>query len=262
MLLAIDIGNTNIGIGLFKGKRLFKKARLLTSLSQPRMDRELKRIFNSFKIDVKLVKETIISSVVPPASKVVMDIFKSRFKIRPLLLGEDIIVPIKNLYRDPGQVGQDRLANAYACLKLYGAPAIIVDFGTATTFDFLDEQGVYSGGLIAPGAEISIEALANKTALLPEIELKRPKGLIGKDTVESIRSGVLYGLASMCDGVIEKIRKKYSSQAEALATGGLVTLFAPYCKHIDRIDKDLTLKGLYLAALGKPKSCFYTAKRR
>lgn len=248
MLLAVDIGNTTIAAGLFKEKKLFKKFWLPSKASSSSIYREFKKSFNNFNIKPELVKMAILSSVVPYATKTVKEILSRRFNIRTILLGRDIIVPIKNLYKKPEQVGQDRLVNAYACLKLYGAPAIIVDFGTATTFDFLDKKGAYCGGLITPGVELSLEALAQKTALLPEIELKKPRRLVGRDTVESMRSGVLYGLASMCDGIIEKIRKQCSPRARVLATGGLATFFAPYCRHIDCIDKDLTLKGLYLVS--------------
>lgn len=247
MFMAIDIGNTNIAIGLFKGKRLYRKFYFPTAIRGLNIYRGVNKGLKSFDIDAKSIKAALISSVVPAASKAVIDILKNRFCIKFLLLGKDIKIPIRNLYKNPEQVGQDRLVNAYACLKLYGCPAIVVDFGTATTFDYLNKKGAYAGGLITAGVEISLSALAERTALLPKIELKKPKNLIGRDTVESMRSGVLYGLASMCDGVIEKIRKKYSSHAMALATGGLATFFAPYCKQIDFIDKNLTLKGIYFA---------------
>jgi type III pantothenate kinase len=181
--------------------------------------------------------------------------FKNHFNIKPLVLGKDIIVPIKNLYKKPKQVGQDRLVNAYACLKLYGKPAIIVDFGTATTFDYLDKNGTYQGGLITPGIGISLQALAENTALLPKIKLKKPKGLIGKDTVESIRSGIFYSMAAVCDGIIEKIKDKYGSKVKVVATGGLSNFFSPYCKYIDIIDKDLTLKGIHLISTKGTLSC-------
>lgn len=246
MLLAIDIGNTGIAMGFFRGEKLFKKFWLSTDLSHSKMYRQISKGFKVSGIDPESIEIALVSSVVPSASKVIKNILKQRFKIKPIFLGKEIKAPISNLYRRPAQVGQDRLANAYACLKLYGAPAIIVDFGTATTFDYLNKEGAYLGGLITLGVEISLDALARKAALLPKIELKRPRELIGRDTVESMRSGVLYGLASMCDGLIEKIRKKYSSRTIVVATGGLATFFAYYCRHIDFVDKDLTLKGLNL----------------
>lgn len=247
MLLAVDIGNTNIAIGLFKDKRLRKKFYFPTVSSYShRFFSEFKKNIDSLDLDISSIKAAVVCSVVPSASRHITEIFKNRFGIDCFLVGRDIKVPVKNLYKRPKQVGQDRLVNAYACLKYYGKPAIIVDFGTATTFDYLDSKGAYCGGLIAPGVEISLDALAKRTALLPKIELKEPKDLIGKDTIESMRSGVLYGLASMCEGVIEKIRKRYASKAIVVATGGLASFFAPYCRHIEHIDADLTLKGLNL----------------
>ena len=132
------------------------------------------------------------------------------------------------------------------CKEIYGSPAIIIDFGTATTFDYINKNGEYEGGIITPGVEITINALAEKTALLPKIKLKVPKNLIGKDTTDSIRSGVINGLTCMCDGLIEKISQDRKSSPLIIATGGLSHLFYPYSQYIKSLDKDLTLKGLYL----------------
>ena len=159
-------------------------------------------------------------------------------------MGKDLKVPINNLYKKPAQVGQDRLVNAYACKELYGSPAVVLDFGTATTFDYINQFGEYEGGIITPGVGTTIDALAEKTALLPRIKLDKPDSLIGKDTVGSIRSGVFFGIASMCDGLILKIKKTYKNDPIIIATGGLANLFCPYCNEINKIDKYLTLKGL------------------
>ncbi|NQT95357.1 MAG: type III pantothenate kinase [Candidatus Omnitrophica bacterium] len=243
MLLAIDIGNTNIVIGIFKGKRIHKRLRLKTESTCLDIKRRLKGAVGFKK---KAFEAVIISSVVPGLSKKITGIVRDLLKIEPLLLGKDIRVPIKNLYKNPKQVGQDRLVNSYACLKLYGTPAIIIDFGTATTFDYIDSNGAYAGGLITPGVEATIDALANRAALLPRIKLDKPKALLGKDTAESIRSGIVYGLTSMCNGIVDKLKKRYKKRPIVVATGGLAGFFAPHCKDIDRIDKDLTLKGLSL----------------
>ncbi|NQT90038.1 MAG: type III pantothenate kinase [Candidatus Omnitrophica bacterium] len=245
MFLAIDIGNSNIAIGAFKRKKLIKKVSLSTALYRKPalLCKELKKVLAPCK---GRVTEAIICSVVPPASKVVAKAVEKDFAVKPLLLGKDIGVPIKNLYKRPGQVGQDRLVNAYACLKQYGKPAIIIDFGTATTFDYLTKAGDYAGGLITPGVEISLDALAKRAEMLPRIELKKPKRLIGKDTEESMRSGVLYGLSAMCDGLISKIKKKYPGKTVVVATGGLAPFFASYCRNIDHVDPHLTLTGINL----------------
>lgn len=246
MLLAIDIGNTNIAIGLFKAKRLLKRLRLATGSKRAVIYDGINKRLDICGIDAAAIEAVIISSVVPSASKVVGDIFKKQIKVKTILLGKDINVPIKNRYKKPEQVGQDRLVNSFACLKLYGRPAIIIDFGTATTFDYLDKKGAYCGGLITPGVEVSIAAFVSRTALLPKISLRKPKGLIGRETAESMRSGIVHGLSSMCDGIVEKIRKRYPPRPKVIATGGLAAFFAPYCRHIDSIDENLTLKGLYL----------------
>ena len=247
-LLAVDIGNTNIVCGFFKGKRLFMKLRLPTDSADFNIYCRIKNRLKAAGIKPESIGLAVISSVVPSASRRLIGLLKKYFNIKSLELGKDAAVPIKNLYKKPLQVGQDRLVNAYACLKLYGKPAIIVDFGTATTFDYINNKGAYCGGLITPGAEISLDGLYNKTALLPKIKLKKPKGLIGKDTAESMRSGILHGFSSMCDGIIEKVKEKFTANITVVATGGLSPLFAPYCKQLDYIDIDLTLKGIYLVS--------------
>lgn len=252
MFLAVDIGNTNIVISIFridspsKELSISRELRIPTSATKVCIEKKIRSRARSFKARPDALKAAIICSVVPAKTDLVGSVIKRELKIKPIVLGKDIIVPIKNLYKEPKKVGQDRLVNAYSCSRYYGKPAIIVDFGTATTFDFLNARGEYAGGLITPGVEITLDALAQRTALLPRIELKRPRALIGTDTVDSIRSGVFNGLASLTDGIIDKIRRKYSKKAIVVATGGLSPFFAPYCKNIDYVDKDLTLKGLFL----------------
>ena len=238
LLLAADVGNSNITIGFFSKSKIIKRLNIPTKSSVQSLARFIKR-------DAKYTESAIVSSVVPQASLRLKKALKV-LNINSSFIGKEISVPIKNLYKNPKQVGRDRLVNAYAVKILYGYPAIIVDFGTATTFDYIDTNGAYSGGIITPGVEISIEALYKKTALLPKIKLTRPKSLIGKDTVESIKSGTLFGLSGLCDGIVERIRKRHSKKSKVVATGGLASFFAPYCKYVDCIDKDLTLKGLNL----------------
>ncbi len=241
MLLAIDIGNTSIHVGVFKKQRIIR-----TMLIQADTRRQgiLKAFRRCLSADIKNINGVIVSSVVPEVTTITKHTIKKLLNIKPVILGPDLKVPIKNLYEKPKQVGQDRLVNAYACKELYGSPAIVLDFGTATTFDYINRFGEYEGGIITPGVGITIDALAEKTALLPRIKLGKPNRLIGKDTVDSIRSGVFFGLASMCDGLVLKIKKSYKTSPVVIATGGLVSLFSPYCKEINKIDKYLTLKGL------------------
>ena len=241
MLLAIDIGNTSIAAGIFQNRRIVRTMFVQSGTKKLDMLKAFKR---SLSADRKNINGVIISSVVPGIMVITEQAIKKLLNIKPIILGVDFKVPIKNLYNKPAQVGQDRLVNAYACKELYGKPAIVLDFGTATTLDYINRSGEYEGGIIAPGVGITIDALAEKTALLPKIKLDKPDRLIGKDTVGSIRSGVLFGLASMCDGLVRKIKKSHKINPIVIATGGLADLFCPYCKEINKIDKYLTLKGL------------------
>ena len=167
----------------------------------------------------------------------------------PYIIGKDIVVPINNLYRKPRQVGQDRLVNAYAGIMLYGAPLIVVDFGTAVTFDLVSKDKAYLGGMILPGMEISLDALAERTALLPKIKLTRPEEFIGRDTKNSMLSGIIYGFSSLADSLIKKLKQKLGKNAQVIATGGNISLISNYCRKINKINRDLTLQGLCLLFL-------------
>jgi len=238
VLLAIDIGNTNITFGVFKGAVLKKTFDMPTK--QYSRNKLLKKIASLGPVD------TLISSVVPGITRAIAkDMAKITGK-RTYIIGKEIKVPIKNLYRRPEQVGQDRLVNAYAAARLYGAPLIVVDFGTAITFDVISKNGAYEGGLILPGLGLSIEALKRGTALLPEIKLNRPKGLIGKDTANSILSGIVYGFSAMTEQLNNKLKRIIGSRARVIATGGNAALIRRYCNNIDRLDNTLTLKGINL----------------
>ena len=241
MLLAIDIGNTSIHAGIFQKSRIIRTMLMQADASQLGISKAFKK---NLSTDAKKIKSVVISSVVPEMTIIAQNAIKRLLNIQSVVLGADMIVPIANLYKRPKQVGQDRLVNAYACKEFYGCPAIVLDFGTATTFDYINRRGEYEGGIITPGVNTTIDSLSEKTALLPRINLGKPERLIGKDTVGSIKSGVFYGIASMCDGLICKIKKKYKNSPIVIATGGLATLFCPYCKEINKIDKYLTLKGI------------------
>jgi type III pantothenate kinase len=163
-----------------------------------------------------------------------------------LIVGKDIIVPVKNMYRIKTQVGQDRLVNAFAALTIYGRPCVIIDFGTAITFDIVSRRGEYLGGLILPGIDMSLASLHEKTALLPDVRLKASRHIIGKDTVNSMRGGILFGFGAMCDGLSLRYRKILGRDTIIIATGGNAGLMKRYAVRIDIVDDDLTLKGLYL----------------
>ncbi len=239
MLLAIDIGNTNINLGLFKKNRLVSRYSIATHKKSYR--KELGAIFKHHKIE-----DVIISSVVPQAAVILRKDLSRFFTPKPLLTGSSIMIPIINRYRKPRQVGQDRLVNTYAAVRLYRAPAIVVDFGTAVTFDLVSRQKEYLGGMILPGLRLSLSSLAEKTALLPSIKLQKPREFIGRDTPNSMLSGIVYGFAALTQDMIRRIKDKIGRDAVVIFTGGDSALLAQYVKGINRVDADLTLKGLCL----------------
>jgi type III pantothenate kinase len=245
MLLAIDIGNTNISLGLFYGRRLLKRYTIPTK--EKKYYPRLNKLLRSKK---KVIKDIILCSVVPKSSDVLAKGLKKLLGRKPIIIGKSIKVPLKNLYRKPEQVGQDRLVNAYAATALYGAPLVAVDFGTAITFDVISKDEEYLGGMIVPGLGISLEALAEKTALLPKIKLAKPKEFIGGDTRASMLSGIIYGFAALTDVLVSRIKERIGKNALVIGTGGNIALIGKYCRKIDRIDPDLTLKGLNLIARG------------
>lgn len=243
MLLTIDIGNTSITFGIFNKDKLLKVFRVATRLNKKDIKNRIKENLKNYR---EKIDSAIICSVVPDKTEALKNILKQLLKIKAKIAGEDIQVPIKNLYKKPKQVGADRLVNAFACKVLYGFPAVIIDFGTATTFDYINKKGEYEGGIITPGIEITLDALFKKTALLPRVKIKRPRSFLGKSTTDSIRSGVSYGLSYMCDGLIGDFKRRYSKNAKVIATGGYAAFFKKICKFIDIVDEDLILKGLRL----------------
>ena len=247
-LLAIDIGNTNITAGLFKGKTLSGRTKIPTC-SYSSYIRRMRPLIKGSALEISDVKEAIISSVVPLAlARLIVELRRMSPAISITILGRNKIVPIKNLYKVKKEVGQDRLVNAYAAKMLYGAPAVVIDFGTAITFDVISRRGDYLGGLILPGIELSLCSLYRSTALLPKVELKDSRSIIGKDTVNSMRGGILFGFGAMSDGLVSRYKKMLGKDTRVIATGGNAKLIKKYARSIRIIDEDLTLKGLYLAA--------------
>jgi len=252
MLLAIDIGNTNISLGIFSatkaggfnknyGKKINRLKKRFDIATKHYKQERLKNALRGISID-----DAIICSVVPKITDILEKDCKRLFGIKPYVLGKNITVPIKNLYRRPKQVGQDRLVNAYAGIMLYGAPLIAVDFGTAITFDVISGKKEYLGGLILSGLQLSLDALAERTALLPKIKLKKPEEFIGRTTKTSMLSGVVYGAGVITDELVRSLKKRLGKFAQVIATGGDIDLVAKFCRKIDKIEKDLTLKGLGL----------------
>jgi type III pantothenate kinase len=237
MLLAIDVGNTNITFGVFaaaaKPKRVF---------SIPTKEYDIKKLRRL--LGRTALTSSIICSVVPKINPLLAKDLRSLTGRKPYIIGKEIKVPIKNCYRKPRQVGADRLVNAFAGINIYGRPLIVIDFGTAITFDIVSRRGEYLGGMILPGLRISLEALNQKTALLPKISLAKPDEFIGRDTKNSMLSGIIYGYASLTDDLIKRIKLEIGRKAKVIATGGNIDLISEYCTEIDDKDINLTLKGL------------------
>lgn len=233
MLLVIDIGNTSIAFGVFQGKKLKSDWKISTQ-----------NVFSKKAIRLpRNIGAVIISSVVPKATPIIKRMVIEKLKVRPLILGENLKAPIKNLYRNPKQVGQDRLVDAAAVKELYSCPAIVIDFGTAITFDIISKKGEYLGGIIVPGIETSVRALSKQAALLPIIRVSAPKELVGKDTINSMKSGIFYGFGALCDGLVARLKTKYGPM-RVIATGGHARLMAKFSKSIPKVDPNLTLQGL------------------
>jgi type III pantothenate kinase len=241
VLLAVDIGNTTIGFAVIhKSGRIESVAIIDTDAKVTKIKAVVAKILKAHPIS-----RVIICSVVPKASKTLEDILKKTVPVD--IIGRDIMVPIKNLYKNPKQVGQDRLVGAYGAMKIYGRPVIVVDLGTAITFDVISQKGEYLGGAIVPGIRLSAESLFLKTALLPHIEIKAPRNIIGKTTQESILSGLFYGYGSLCRGFIDLISQQLTSKPKVVMTGGYTHLMKKFVSpKIRIIDEDLVFKGIYL----------------
>jgi type III pantothenate kinase len=240
MLLAIDIGNTTIGFAVMhKAGNIVSMAVVDTDAKVNKIKAVVAKILKAQVID-----RVVICSVVPKATKTLEDIFK---KVVPVdVIGRDIMVPVKNRYKNPKQVGQDRLVGAYGAMKIYGHPLIVVDLGTAITFDVISVQGDYLGGAIVPGIRLSAESLFLKTALLPHIEIKAPRHIIGRTTQESILSGLFYGYGSLCRGFIDLISHELKAKPKVVMTGGHTHLMKKFVSpKIRIIDEDLVFKGIY-----------------
>jgi len=230
MLLAVDIGNTNIVFGLFKGNKLASKHRMLSDSSAA----------------VKLkggIDSAIIGSVVPGLTRLISARISRRYGIKPFIVKWND-TGIKIALRNKGQIGIDRLINALAVKRKYGTPAVVIDFGTATTFCAIDKKGIYRGGAITSGLAISRDVLHERTAKLPMIQIEKPGRAIGFDTVSAMRSGLFYGYVDMVEGMIKRFKKELGGGAKVIATGGLSKIISSGTDKIDVVDPDLTLEGL------------------
>lgn len=248
MLLAIDIGNTNIAIGIFDGERLHATWRIATDVDKTADEYAiiLLNLLPRQGVDISNIKQAIFCSVVPPLSSTFEEICQRYFGIAPLVVGTGIKTGVRILYDNPKEVGADRVVDAVAAHQLYGGPVIVVDFGTATVFDAISKEGDYLGGAIAPGIGIATEALFRQTAKLPRIELVRPKQAIGKNTVGSMQSGIIFGYVGLIEGLITRFQHEMDGQAQVVATGGLAEAIAKETKAIEVVNPNLTLIGLQL----------------
>jgi type III pantothenate kinase len=238
MLLTIDIGNTKISFGLFRGSRLIKKFDIATETYN---GRGLKKLLGRVPIS-----GAIVCSVVPDKNRVIKKDLAMITGKRPIFVGQDIVAPIKNNYRFPKQVGQDRLVTAYAASELYGCPVLVVDAGTAITLDVVSGKKAYLGGMIVPGIKMSLDALYKDTALLPRVKLSKPDSLVGTDTKSSILSGVVFGLSVLLEGMVNKLKAKFGASTTVVGTGGSIHFLSRDRKVFTHIDPDLTLTGLSL----------------
>ncbi|MBI5376844.1 MAG: type III pantothenate kinase [Candidatus Schekmanbacteria bacterium] len=247
MLLAIDVGNTNTVIGVFDGDNFITDWRIATVSTWTADDFfvTFKNLFEFEKsVFLEEIKDVIISSVVPATIAPLKEMAEKYFKAKPVVVDNKVNTGLKNLYENPAEVGADRIVNAAAAYKRYGGPTIVVDFGTATTFCYITSKGEYCGGIIVPGIKISMDALFQKAAKLPKIELIKPPTVIGKNTVNSMQSGILYGYAALVDGLITRMEKEVGKKCFVVATGGLAMLVAGESKKIKEINQMLTIEGL------------------
>ncbi|NLY77917.1 MAG: type III pantothenate kinase [Tissierellia bacterium] len=249
MLLAIDVGNTNIVFGVYEGNKLINDWRISTDRNKTSDEYGIlfEHIFKYHGLCLKDVDDVIVSSVVPPLMHTLVEMITKYFDKKPLVVGPGIKTGMNIKYDDPKELGADRIVNAVAAYDKYGGPLIIVDFGTAITFCVISKDGDYLGGAITPGIKISSEALFSRTSKLPKVELTKPRNVIGKNTVNSIQSGLIYGYVGLVDYIVEKIMEEIKDEGEVknvIATGGLASLIASESKYINKIDKLLTLEGL------------------
>jgi type III pantothenate kinase len=246
MLLAIDAGNSNVKLGVYQDAELRAKWRLIPAEFGPEHDfaTEVRHLFDRSGIDIKAVEAIIVASVVPQLNNLLIQVSKQLFNLTPKFVDHTTNTGLKLRYDQPSELGADRIVDAVAAVEKYGAPCIVVDFGTATTFNVVNSQREYLGGIIAPGIMTSAEALFSRAAKLPRVKIERPKKLIGTSTVEAMQSGLFYGYASLIDGLTERMLRAMDDTPKVIATGGLAHLMKDASQYSYLIDENLTLDGL------------------
>ena len=248
MLLVIDAGNTNTSLGVFNGTELVAHWRLTTARART-VDEygvHARNLFELAGLDFKAIDAIAISSVVPPLNFTLKRMAEVYFHLTPLFVDHTTDTGLPILYKPASDVGADRIVDAVAAIEKYGAPCIVVDFGTATTFNAVTKKGEYLGGVITPGITISSDALFERTAKLPRVEIKRPRKVIGSSTIEAMQSGLYHGFSGLVDGILRKMIEELGGSARVIATGGLAPLIATGSELIELVDETLTLEGLRL----------------
>ena len=250
MLFAIDVGNTQILMGVYEGDELRFHWRLSTDRARTVDEFGIlaRTLFSLDGLEAHDVERMVISSVVPPLNGALEGLGKEYFDVEPLFVTPALVHDMRVLYEPISDVGSDRIVNAVAVREMYGVPAIVVDFGTATTFDAIDADGAYLGGTISPGIGISAEALTRRAARLPRVDIARPEGVIGRNTVASMQSGIFFGYVDLVNGVVGRIVEELGGEPVVVATGGWAKSVCPECPRIQHVDPLLTLTGLRIIA--------------
>ena len=255
MLLVLDVGNTNTVLGVFAPasrdsndhyERLLADWRVGT-IQEQTVDEYgvlFRNLFAMDNIDFRAIRGIVISSVVPPLDSTLRQVCEKYFKIKPLFIEPGVRTGMPVQYDNPAEVGADRIVNSVAAFEKYGGPCVVVDFGTATTFDAVSKKGEYLGGVICPGLGISAEALFERTARLPRVDIRKPPRIIGSNTVGSLQSGLYYGYLGLVDGILQLLMAELGTDAKVVATGGLAALIGTGSKYISAVDDHLTLDGL------------------
>lgn len=246
-LLAIDAGNTNINFAVFDGAKIIAKWRVHTDHNRTGDEYAiiLATLMQDIGMQKKDIKHIIIASVVPQIMLALNKLCSNYFKVKPLVVGENIKYPVKIKIDNPNEIGADRVVNAVAAQKLYKKAAIIIDFGTATTFDVIDEKGDYRGGVISPGINLSLSALQQAAAMLPRVWIKKPTKAIATNTKEAMQNGIYWGYIGLIEGITSRIKAEMKTKPVVIATGGLAPMFSESTKTIEKIEPDLTILGLY-----------------
>ncbi len=247
MILAIDIGNTNIVIGCIEGTDISFVERISTDTQKTTLEYAsiFKMVLDIYNIQPGQLKGSILSSVVPPINHVICDAIEKVMHIKPMVVGPGVKTGLNILIDNPAQLGSDLVVDAVAALKEYPAPLIIIDMGTATTMSAIDAKGNFLGGTITPGIRVALESLVSRTSLLSQISLEPPKKAIGRNTIDSMKSGSVLGNAAMLDGMIDRFRKELQGDVTVVATVGLAQFIVPLCRHEIIYDDALLLKGLW-----------------